>query len=564
MYTIAIVDDESIIRRGLAQSIDWNELGYEVIGTASDGEEGLALIKEKKPDIVISDIRMPILDGLEMVRQARRLRLRSNFILMSGYEEFRYAQCAVNLKVEKYLLKPIDNEELVRVVRRVTRQIEAERKLERQISESMPLLRHNFVSRLLSGSMTEEEIVSELGFLDIALSAYQYLVLVVKVDDYRNEPYDSHIQSQELLKFGILNIVKEVFSEESLPPCEPEPNRETPPPARLHNAGDEGIPGNKLQQVLFHDTGGDELVVIAGCGEGEEGAALRRIYQLCEELSQKIGESLSTTVTIGMGRFRKGYQGIARSNSEASSAIEYRHMEGKNRIISIQDIHLPGRRDSISISDLEKKVISSIKIGLVEETNKSLEAIRARILEQEFVTLEKMRLIGMELSVLLIKEAENWASQDSDKNLMEDFNSLSSSIMSKETLDDIFQVVFTLVEKIARGINAQRISQQKEIIDQAIAYINANYGSEDLSLQDVAQNVHISSSYFSTIFKKEKNINFTDYLTETRMKKSMELLRNTNLKAYEIARMVGYSNPQYFSLCFKKYTGYSPLQFKNI
>jgi len=214
MYTIAIIDDESIIRRGLAQSIDWNDLGYEVIGTASDGEEGLTLIKEKRPDIVISDIRMPILDGLEMVRQARRLHLRSNFILMSGYEEFRYAQCAVNLKVEKYLLKPIDNEELVRVVRRVTRQIEAERKLERQISESMPLLRHNFVARLLSGSMTEEEIISELGFLDIALSAYQYLVLVIKVDDYRNEAYATHIQNQEMLKFGILNIVKEVFSEE--------------------------------------------------------------------------------------------------------------------------------------------------------------------------------------------------------------------------------------------------------------------------------------------------------------------------------------------------------------
>lgn len=563
MYTIAIIDDESIIRRGLAQSIGWNDLGYEVVGTASDGEEGLALMKEKKPDIVISDIRMPVLDGLEMVRQARRLRLPCNFILMSGYEEFRYAQCAINLKVEKYLLKPIDNEELLKVVRRVTRQIEAERKLERQISESMPLLRHNFVTRLLAGGLSEEEFESELVFLDIDLSAYQYLALVIKVDDYREEPYVSHIQRQELLKFGIFNIVKEVFSGENQLPLYPETGN-SPQIVQFRDTRDEGVPGNRLQQVLFHDTGGDELVVIAGCGEGEEGAALRRIYQLCEELSQKIAEHLSTTVTIGMGRFRKGYQGIARSNTEASSAIEYRHMEGKNRIISIQDIHLPGRRDSISISDLEKKVTSSIKIGLVEETNKSLEAIRSRILEQEFVTLEKMRLIGMELSILLIKEAENWANQDSDKNRIEEFNSLSSSIMSKETLDDIFQVVFTLVEKIAAGINAQRISQQKEIIDQAIEYINTNYGSEDLSLQDVAQNVHISSSYFSTIFKKEKNINFTDYLTETRMKKSMELLRNTNLKAYEIARMVGYSNPQYFSLCFKKYTGYSPLQFKNI
>lgn len=560
MYTIAIIDDESIIRRGIAQSIDWNDLGYEVVGTASDGEEGLALMKEKKPDIVISDIRMPVLDGLEMVRQARRLHLPCSFILMSGYEEFRYAQCAVNLKVEKYLLKPIDNEELLKVVRRVTRQIEAERKLERQISESMPLLRHNFVARLLSGRMTEEEIASELGFLDIELSAYQYLVLMIKVDDYREEPYVSHIQRQEVLKFGIFNIVQEVFGADSqFSPC-PDGEKNLP----IYDERVENIHSGGLQQVLFHDTGGDELVVIAGCGEGEEGPALRRIYQLCEELSLKTGENLSTTVTIGMGRFRKGYQGIARSCAEAASAIECRHMEGKNRIISIQDIHLPGRRDSISISDLEKKVLSSIKIGLVEETNKSLEGIRTRILEQEFVTLEKMRLIGMELSILLIKEAENWTNQNSERSHLEELNGLSSSVMSKETLDDIFQVLFALVEKIARGINAQRISQQKEIIDQAIAYINANYGSEDLSLQDVAQNVHISSSYFSTIFKKEKNINFTDYLTETRMKKSMELLRNTNLKAYEIARMVGYSNPQYFSLCFKKYTGYSPLQFKNI
>ncbi len=531
MYKIAIVDDESIIRRGLTHNINWNELGYEVIGTASDGEEGLELMQQQKPDIVISDIRMPVLDGLEMVRKARQLRLPCKVILMSGYEEFRYAQCAINLKVEKYLLKPINNDDLIRVVQRVTRQIDAERQLERQIAESMPLLRHNFIARLLLGRLSDEEVESEQKFLGISLDSQRYQVLVIKADDFQSEQYADHPQQQELLKFGILDQVKDAFSD--------------------------------FPKMIFHDNGGDEIVLIAGCAEGQEGALLRQIYHQCELVGEKIGTSMDTTITVGMGRYRTGYRGIARSYAEASSATEYRHMMGKNRIISIQDIHLPGRRDSISITDLEKQMVSSIKMGLVEETNKALEAIRDRILQREFVTLEKMRLIGLELSILLIKEAENWI-QNGDKNQIEAFYNMSSSIMTKETLDEIFTVISTLVEEIAKGINAQRISQQKEIIDQAIAYIDANYGSEDLSLQDVAQNVHISSSYFSTIFKKEKNINFTDYLTETRMKKSMELLRNTNLKAYEIARMVGYSNPQYFSLCFKKYTGYSPLQFKNI
>lgn len=531
MYKIAIVDDESIIRRGLSRNIDWNSLGYEVIGTASDGEEGLELMKTQKPDIVISDIRMPVLDGLEMVRQARRQRLPCKVILMSGYEDFGYAQDAINLKVEKYLLKPIDNDDLIRVVKRVTRQIDSERQLEHQIAESMPLLRHNFISRLLTGRLSVEEVESEQAFLGFQFSAQRYKVLVIKADDFQSEQYVDRPQQQEILKFGILDCVKDVFGD--------------------------------FPQLQIHDIGGDEIVLIAGCAEGEESAVLRRIYHTCGILSQKLEDTMETTVTIGMGRFRTGYPGIARSFTEASSAIEYRHMLGKNRIISIQDIHLPGRRDSISLTDLEKKVISSIKMGLVEETNKSLEAIRDKILEREFVTLEKMRLIGLELSILLIKEAENWA-QNQDEKRVDEFYNMSSSIMSKETLDEVFGVVFALVEEIAKGINAQRISQQKEIIDQAIAYIDSNYGNEDLSLQDVAQNVHISSSYFSTIFKKEKNINFTDYLTETRMKKSMELLRNTNLKAYEIAQMVGYSNPQYFSLCFKKYTGYSPLQFKNI
>ena len=170
MYKIVIVDDESIIRRGLSQNIDWNSLGYEVIGTASDGEEGLEMMKTLKPDIVISDIRMPVMDGLEMVRQARRQRLPCKAILMSGYEDFRYAQTAINLKVEKYLLKPIDNENLIKVVKRVTRQIDAERQLEHQISESMPLLRHNFVSRLLSGRLTAEQMESEQEFLGIQLT----------------------------------------------------------------------------------------------------------------------------------------------------------------------------------------------------------------------------------------------------------------------------------------------------------------------------------------------------------------------------------------------------------
>lgn len=531
MYKVAIIDDESIIRRGLLQNMKWEELDCEIVGTAATGVEGLELMERENPDIVISDIRMPEMDGLEMVKEAKTRGFSCKFIMMSGYEEFKYAQRAITLKVEKYLSKPVNKEILGKVVRRVERQIEAEQKLARQITESLPVLRHNFIYRLLRSKIPEQEIESELNFLEIPLKDDRFVVLDIKVDDYFNRQDGSKVMEKELLKCGALNMAESLFGKDF--------------------------------RVVSCDLGGDAFALIVNVPEGGEEQAVKTIYHRGDELCQMAADHFQSTVTVGVGRIREGFKGLAKSYSEAQSAVGYRHIVGKNRIISIQDIHLPGRRDSINISDLEKELVASVKLGMVEETLATLEKIRCSVLEQKNVTLEKMRLVGIEIAVLMIKEAENWAQPDYE-NKVERFYSIANSIMGLPTLDDIFQVLEKLVHEIARGINEQRISQQKEIVDQAIAYIEENYGNEDLSLQDVAQKVHISSSYFSTIFKKEKNINFTDYLTETRMNKSKELLRNTNLKAYEIARMVGYSNPQYFSLCFKKYTGYSPLQFKNI
>ena len=207
MNRVMIVDDDAIIRKGLSKNIPWSEVGFEVVGTAADGEEACRLFQETQPDVVISDIKMPFLDGLGL---ARKILARTNdvkIILLTGYDEFDYAKQALELRVFEYVLKPVDHEYLLECVKRAARELQQEREVRRRVKESLPLLRQHFLSRLIHDQYrTAEEIREEVEFLELPLHAAHYIAVVVKIDDFTGNPALKNVAGQEVLKLNLSDL----------------------------------------------------------------------------------------------------------------------------------------------------------------------------------------------------------------------------------------------------------------------------------------------------------------------------------------------------------------------
>jgi two-component system response regulator YesN len=522
-YKLVIIDDDSIIRRGLSTNIPWEKAGFQVVGVAGDGEEGLKLIYDCQPDIVVSDIKMPFMDGLAMSKAVLKAFPTTKIVLLTGYEEFQYAKQALELKIFDYILKPVDYERLLEVIHQATLELEYERKAEWQIRKSRPLLRQRFLTNLINHQcQNETNLREEAQFLGISLPGPYFTVLLIKIDEYYNTALYPSCTEQEILKFSLNNLCT-----------------------------DQLIPGSG---EIF-DPGGDALVIIL-YSRDNSAPAKAQIYKFAETLRQTTEEYLKVTITVTFGAPHPGLPGIGLSYKEACSACQFRHFLGKNQIISSEDTCLPTAETPVDISESLKELAIQVKLGLLDEATAAINAILHQIMLQEnFISLPLVRVIGLQLAMVIQQTA-------AEVIIPENFYKYCTNIQVMQTVKEIFAEIIRLAEESITLLNQRRQSQHDGLVEKGVKYIEANYCQEMLSLRDIAQAVHVSPIYFSIIFKKELKINFSDFLTQTRMKKAMELIRTTDLKTYEVAERVGYSNPNYFSICFKKYTGFSPTEFK--
>ncbi len=526
MQRVMLIDDDVIIRKGLGRNIAWQEHGFELAGEAGDGEEGLRLFEAVRPAIVISDIKMPFMDGLEMARRLLARAPGTKIILLTGYEEFDYAKQALQLQVFDYILKPVDHAKLLETVQRAAAALEKEEGLRRQVLESKPLLVQRFLTRLIHGWYPAAAAIGdEAAFLGIDLGRARFIVLAVKIDEYCNPRAFAGVYEQETAKLEIAGLCRE----------------------QLAGSG----------YVL--DSGGDELVLICG-RDLKPGAMIQAAAELGEAIRAAVNETFGVAVTVGIGSARSLPEKIAASYRDAKAATEFRHIYGKNQVLISGETGAPAGREPDDLFKHDADLALQVKLGLTEEALALLKTVEARLLER-YVSLAAARLVGLELAVLCLKEAEPWqrtAGAAADGFFFE----CCRAVQEGQTVAEIFDELRRLVTAVTGLINGQRELLQAGVVGQAVRYIEENYPREGLTLSELAQAVHVSPVYLSVIFKKERGINFSDFLTEIRLKKAMELLRGTDLKTYEVAERVGYSNPRYFSACFKRYTGYSPSDFK--
>lgn len=532
MYRILVVDDEAVVREGMRDNMNWGELGFEFVGDCENGSEAMEAIDKLQPDVVLTDINMPFVDGLELTRYVVEKYPRIKVVILTGYDEFGYAQQAVKLKAYDYILKPITARELRKVLEKLRGDLEEEaRKMEdmsrlkMQLRESLPLLKERFLNRLVTGQLREGSFEEKLQYFDIDFKGSCFLALLVDADDDRDFRRYHPGTEDELLLFAIYNISDEIV-------------------------------GNYGRGIVFQNNHEKTVVILQG--ESRE-SLLECAARVSEDIREAVEKYLIFTVTVGVGTVCSSLKDLKDSYGGALSALDYRFLLGKNRVITIGDIEGNMHGSSPYNKEWEKKLISGIKTGTVQEIDviigniiKSLRESHI-LMDRCYIHIQQVIISTLDaLNELGVSEAEM---QGND-------NSPLTDIYRHKTLEEVEVWLRKFCKKASYLLSNKRDSFSRQQALKAVEYITGNYMNESLSLQDVCRSLSMSTSYFSTVFKNFTGETFVEYLTKVRVEKARELLKGSDLKTYEIAHRVGYGDPHYFSLSFKKATGMTPTEYR--
>jgi len=534
MYKLLLVDDEADVREGLMQEINWGEEGFEVVGIAENGKEALELIEKYMPDVVVTDIKMPFMDGMQLSEAVRKQYPTTKIIILTGFDEFEYAQKAIKLHIDEYVLKPFSAQDLLQAIDKVKEKIAEEiaekeniHALQEHYRESLPVLREVFLASLINRVLPESEIREKASNYQIDLDGKHYLLCTISMDHPGEHARFSLTKEKELLLFAILNITEEVIS-------------------RDHRA-----------IVFIHQ---DRVVILMIFNEGKQQDLLVNTLPVLEEIRLSVEKYLRHTVTVGVGTLCRELTEIPYSYEGSISALDYRLILGNNRVICIDDVE-ERSEDQLRFDELkEQALIRCLKVGTLSELKEIVEELCSDIAHAH-VSIKDCQIYLLEILTTILKVAKS-ANLNVDEILGSSVH-LFAEINKFHTLREASDWIIGVCTKIMNSIANERQSSYKHLVEKAIAYTKEHFHESDISINKVCSHLHISTGYFSSIFKKETKMTFVSYLMQIRMEAAKEYLRTTDLKAFEIAEKVGYADPNYFSFSFRKMCGMSPKEYKN-
>lgn len=529
MYKIMIVDDETIIRDGIINNVDFQGLGMDVVGSCENGIEALEVFRSEEPDIVITDINMPFMNGIELAEEILEHKASTKIIILTGYDKFEYAQQALKLKITDYIVKPILPRELNRVFEKVIQSIRQDRlqdetviQLKEQLAETGPVMKARFLNRLISRPIDSYELKGKMVNHDIHLNADYYQILHLQLRKGDDEQDYNWVEMALVKVLGLTNHQLEPMSD-----------------------------------CLTFRTYLDNVIVIVGSDTKEDLNDTTRL--LAERLVETTKLHHNIAIGIGIGKSVSRLERLYESAKTAEEAFDYHMFNGSGNIISYSDQRHHHRKRTVSVTSFASKLYKEVRVG-------SADGIKD-ILNDAFAMIEKhalpidscyIHIQNLIMSILLSIEDQGIdykdinRSQENPTIKLYDFKSIAAikSWMTK-MCDEIFNYVA-----------AEREDYQQTQANQAIAFIEANYMKQDMSLKHICKALSMSVSYFSVLFKEATGTTFVEYLTKVRMDKAKELLRNTNDKTYVIAESVGYKDAHYFSLVFKKRVGMNATAFR--
>lgn len=533
---VFLVEDEMVIRRGIKNSIDWEKEGYIFCGEASDGELAYPMIIKEKPDILITDIRMPFMDGLELCKLVKKELPNIKILILSGYDEFDYAKEAIRLGVTEYLLKPISSGKLLEALNGVSESIRREKEDKDLVRKYMEEMRENtehekqkFFEQMIAGNLSMADALETGKKYEMNLSAGMYNLLL-----FRFTLGKENRKSGELL--GEAEYAIEKLTE-------------------------------RLEYVFEFQRGVEGWAFLLMADNEEQ------MSERVKELSKDLEEIMKNYSTIayfgGIGQPVARLRELEESFREAERALAARFTMELNRIISVEDIRMAQNVDTLddieitSFEEIEKTRTMLEKFlnnGAEDEIDEFVDVYINELPEENLKSVLMRQYIIMDAYIVMMSFCEKIEGIEGEMQAQSE--ELKNSMKTIQTLEEIKNYIRMLLKKIIGVRDTISGRRYSDIIEIAKDQIRKTYMSDEISLNTIAAEVGMSPSYFSSIFSKEMGKTFVEYLTEIRMDRAKELLMCSSMKTSEIGYEVGYKDPHYFSYIFKKTQNCTPKEFR--
>lgn len=526
-----IVDDEPIIRMGLKKIINWEEYGFKIVCEARDGEEALELLKEHNIDFIVSDIKMHKITGIELLRKIRERGLDTLVLLLSGYDEFSYAQEGIRLGAFDYILKPLDAQKLKNILINAYNKLTTKEKKDREYN----------INKIISGEKILYDLLrgKNLMMMDEYISQYNLPLIKGKIQVAIIEINEIVISSKDLtendelgsLEKSVDHLIKKEFKKS----------------------------GIEYFSVLDGEFG--KKVIIVQTDKDMEISDFNQSFMMVLNNILKVSfEALQTKLNIGVGNAYSKVYSIYKSYLNAKEALKYKYVLGTNKLIHVNELTEIRQKNFVYPIEKEKELINSILMG----SDDSLSILGALVKEIANILNFDIFSINIAFTQVIYNIYNNVLKKYS---FLEDIYDLSQIIkigfVGIETIDNIEKQLMDNIEKLIAVIKEYNLNQSDNIVQKACEYV-LNHIDEDIKLTSIANNLNISKNYLCSIFKQKTGENFLEYATKAKMERAKILLKKHDCKVYEVSELLGYKETSYFSKLFKKHTGYTPAEYKKI
>lgn len=518
-YTVLLVEDEIAIREGIRDVIEWEKIGYRFIGEARNGEEALNLYYQHHPDLVITDIRMPKMDGLDLIAAIRRRSKETKILILTGFEEFAYARMALKFDVRDYLLKPVAPHELSELVAQIKSELD-----DLAIAKEYSMSRvYSLESRNIRRRMTMLKMIFGISSLKIHDAYCLDDALIASATYFRIVVYDfDHVHRS-------INPDKyrDIFQH-----CNP----------------------SAIYSELIPDPSGTLIECLFFAGNN---TSITDISDLIDRKRELILLETQLSVSAGIGRAIHDFSDIQVSYETARDALESRYIHGGGANYDAMSIHInyiyKGENNAIL------KLLKSVESSAVDEWDKGLDYIIEELKKSSASKEQCQEIITLVISAMLNKL----------RQLVPDFNAedgknslFIQKANSYKTLDKLHSWLKDLVSELISVLKVRRLDSSFSLAEKARQYIETHYMYSSLAVEDLCDNLGVSQSTLSRLFKNYLDTNFSALLCEVRIMAAKRLIQQTDLRNKEIAYQIGYNSPQYFSHVFTKNIGYSPSEFR--
>lgn len=519
MYKVLLADDEILDLEGMKTFIPWGELGLEIVDAVNNGFAAVKVLEREKIDILVTDVRMPNMSGLELAQKALGMYKDVRVIFVSGYQDFNYVKQALTLNAVSYVLKPMDDKELVDSLTKVREELDRERKSHETVQaykQMVPIVKNEYMLQLLEGTYDRQTLDVLKNEYELDGFAWPGQVAVLETDDlsWKLNPYDDK-QRREFLVDYFSKVV--------------------------HSCGEKNIRHvcriNKQRLAIFLERNSDRT-------------ALDDFVKLAKQ-------SYPFTVTIGIGGEAACWEGMHFSYYQALEALDYKMFHGKGKVIAFREVRTAEIEDVKSLDIRLDSLFDAMTNYELVQINDELEKLfqLARSLHSQFSIRNFAMFLIMKLDGYL-----HTLNEDLFKLLDLELQNLDI-LLQFETIDDIQSWLRRRVFEISEMIHVKKQKKNWRLIHEIIQYVKQRL-HENITLRDVADQFSFSPNYLGHLFKEETNKNFSEYVIGLRMEKAAELLKDNKYKIYEVADQVGYRYLPYFSRQFKETFGMTPIEFR--